>query len=86
MFELVQSLAALVAAFASNAARRALGTFIGLFCALGLCATSAFFFTMAGYRALDRAIGEIYAPAAMGAAYLVMTLITLLIVQGRRLR
>jgi hypothetical protein len=84
MPDLVQSLAAVGAAFALNAARRAAGTIVGLLSVFGLGATSALFFTIAGYRALEQAIGGIYAPVVVGALYLVAALIALLVVQARK--
>ena len=84
MLDLMQSLVAVGTAFALNAARRVVGTIMGLLCAFGLGATSALFFTIAGYRALEQAIGGIYAPVVAGALYLVAALIALLVVQARK--
>jgi len=46
--------------------------------------TSLLFFTLAGYRALVAAMGEIQAPLVIGVAYLVAGLVALLVVQSRR--
>jgi hypothetical protein len=84
MFDLLQSLLALGAALAANAARRTIGTVVGMLCAFGLMAVSVIFFTIAAYRALERAVGDIYAPAAIGCFFFVAFLIALLVVQKRK--
>lgn len=84
MLEILKSLLAIGAAMAAQAARRTIGTIAGMACALGLGAVSVMFFTIAGYRGLERTVGDIYAPTIMGCCYLVASLIALLVVQSRR--
>ena len=85
MLALAQSLVELGSAIASNAARRAVGTLIGLLCVLGLGATSALFLTMAAYRALEQTTGEIQASLICGGLYLIAALIALVALQARKL-
>lgn len=84
MLDLAQSLVAVGAAIAANAARRAVGAIVGLLCVLVLASTSILFFTMAGYRALEQAIGAIQAPLIVGGVYFVAALIALVAVQARK--
>ena len=50
----------------------------------GLFAVSLCFLTLAGYRAISNALGDIYASLIVGCAYLVAGLVTLLVIQFRR--
>jgi hypothetical protein len=51
----------------------------------GLFAVSLCFLTLAGYRALSQALGDVYASLIVGCVYLVAGLAALLVIQfGRR--
>jgi 4-amino-4-deoxy-L-arabinose transferase-like glycosyltransferase len=67
-----------------RAARRTVLAVGGLLLCAGLLVASLGFFTLAASRALTDAIGAIYAPLIVGAAYLVFALVALLVVQSRR--
>lgn len=84
MMPLLQAIAALGTTIATDAARRAATTMAALLLAGSLMLTSLLFFTLAGYRALVSALGEIQAPLVIGVAYLVTGLVALLVVQSRR--
>ena len=84
MLALIEAVAALGTTLFANAARRAAVTVAGLLLAASLLLASLGFFTLAGYRALALAIGEIYAPLIIGGAYLIAALVALLVVQSRR--
>jgi hypothetical protein len=81
---LLQSVVAIGAALAANAARRAAATLAGLLLSVAMLAASLVFLTMAAYLALSHSIGEVYALLIVGSAYFVASLITLLIVQVKR--
>ena len=81
---LVQSLVALGAALAINSARRAAVTLLGYLASALLLATSVVFLTLAGYRAISQSIGDVYAALVMGAVYLLLALIALLVLGRRR--
>lgn len=84
MLGLIEAVAALGNALFAKAARRAAVTIGGVLLAGSLLLASLGFFTLAGYRALAQALGEIYAPLIVGAAYLIAALIALLVIQSRR--
>jgi len=84
MFPLIEAIAALGTTLFANAARRAAARVAGLLLAASLLLASLGFFSLAGYRALAQAIGDIYAPLIIGGAYLIAALTALLIVQSRR--
>lgn len=67
-----------------NVARRAAFSIGGLALCAALLVASLAFFTLAAYRALEQAVGEIQAPLAIGGAYLILALAGLLFVQSRR--
>ena len=49
-----------------------------------LLATSVVFLTLAGYRAISQSIGDVYAALVMGAVYLLLAFIALLVLDRRR--
>jgi hypothetical protein len=84
MIALLEALTAAGSVALASAARRAAFSIGGLaLCAVLLVASLAFF-TLAAYRALEQTVGEIHAPLVVGAAYLVLALAGLLVVQSRR--
>ena len=56
----------------------------GYLLAAGLFAVSLCFLTLAAYRALSEALGDIYASLIVGCVYLVAGLVAMLVVQSRR--
>jgi hypothetical protein len=76
---LLQSAAALGAALAVNAARRAAIALASYLAAGLLLAASLSFLTFSAYRAISLALGDIYAALIVGSAYLVAALIVLVI-------
>lgn len=80
---LLQSAVAVGAALAMNAARRIAVTLTGYLAAGILLAASLAFLTLSGYRAIDHAIGDIYAALIVGTAYFVASLVALLVVSLR---
>jgi hypothetical protein len=84
LFDLAKSIALYGAVIAARAGRRAMTTVAGYLVAGGLFAVSLGFLTLAGYRAIMQAIGDVYASLIVGAAYFVAGLITLLVLQFRR--
>ena len=81
---LVRSVAMFGAAAAFGAARKAGATFGGYLVAFLLAVVSAGFLTLAGYRAIALALNGIYAALIVGAVFLVLALVALVIVQSRR--
>ena len=59
-------------------------TIAGYLVAGGLFAVSLCFLTLAGYRAILQAIGDIYASLIVGGVYFVAGLVALLVIQFRR--
>lgn len=84
MAVLLEALTAAGAVALASAARRATLSIAGLALCAALLVTSLAFFTLAGYRALEQAVGAIHAPLAVGGVYLILALGGLLIVQPRR--
>jgi hypothetical protein len=84
LLTIVKTAALFGAAAAANAARRFAATLGGYLVAGGLLAASLCFLTLAGYRALSQALGDVYASLIVGCLYLVAGLATLLIIQIRR--
>jgi hypothetical protein len=84
LLALVKSVALFGAVAAANAGRRLAATVVGYLLAGGLFAVSLCFLTLAGYRAISNALGDIYASLIVGCAYLVAGLVTLLVIQFRR--
>ena len=84
LFALVKSVALLGAVAAANAGRRLAATLVGYLLAGGLFAVSLCFLTLAGYRAISEALGDVYASLIVGCVYLVAGLVTLLVIQFRR--
>ncbi len=81
---LAKSVALYGAVIAANAGRRLAVTIAGYLVAGGLFAVSLCFLTLAGYRALLQAIGDVYASLIVGGVYLVAGLVALLVIQFRR--
>ncbi len=81
---LVRTLAAFGAAAALDGLRKAGAAFGGYAVALLLAIASAAFLTDSGHRAIAEALGEIYASLIVGVVFLVLALVALVIVQGRR--
>jgi hypothetical protein len=84
LLALVKSVALFGAAAAANAGRRFAATLAGYLFAGGLFAVSLCFLTLAGYRALSQALGDVYASLIVGCVYLVAGLAALLVIQFRR--
>ena len=84
LLALVKSVALFGAVAAANAGRRLATTLAGYLLVGGLFAVSLCFLTLAGYRAIANALGDIYASLIVGCAYLVAGLVTLLVIQFRR--
>jgi hypothetical protein len=80
---LLQSAVAIGAALAMNAARRTAATLAGYLAAGVLLVASLVFLTLSAYRAIDYAIGDVYAALIVGTAYFVASLIALLVVSFR---
>jgi hypothetical protein len=84
LLALVKSVALFAAAAAANAGRRFATTLVGYLLAGGLFAVSLCFLTLAGYRAISDALGDVYASLIVGCVYLVAGLVALLVIQFRR--
>jgi hypothetical protein len=84
LLTVVKTAALVAAAAAANAGRRFAATLGGYLLAGGLFAASLCFLTLAGYRALAQALGDIYASLIVGCLYLVAGLVTLLVLQFKR--
>lgn len=84
LLTVVKTAALFAAAAAANAGRRFAATLAGYLVAGGLLAASLCFLTLAGYRALSHALGDVYASLIVGCFYLVAGFATLLIMQIRR--
>ena len=84
LLTIVKTVALFGAAAAASAGRRFAATLAGYLIAGGLLTVSLCFLTLAGYRALSQALGDVYASLIMGCIYLVFGLATLLIIQFRR--
>lgn len=84
MLPILQAVVTLGVASAMAALRRAGVTVAGLLVAAALLVTSLGFFTVAVYRALYHALGDVYALLIVGCAYFVASLIALLIVQFKQ--
>ena len=84
LLTIVKTVALFGAAAAANAGRRFAATLGGYLLASGLFAASLCFLTLAGYRALSQALGDIYASLIVGCLYLVAGLVTLLVLQFKR--
>jgi hypothetical protein len=80
---LLQSAVAVGAALAMNAARRSAVTLTGYLAAGVLLAASLVFLTLSAYRAINYAIGDVYAALIVGTAYFVASLVSLLVVSFR---
>ncbi|MEA2804893.1 MAG: hypothetical protein QOG78_4771 [Rhodospirillaceae bacterium] len=84
LLALMKSVALFGAVAAANAGRRFAETLAGYLFAGGLFAVSLCFLTLAGYRALSQALGDVYASLIVGCVYLVAGLAALLVIQFRR--
>jgi len=84
---LLGALAKVVAVYgaiaAENAGRRIVRQLGGYLLVAALFITSLCFLTVAGYRALSLALGDIYAALIAGCVFLVVGLVAALIVQAR---
>ncbi len=81
---LVRSVAMFGAAAALDSVRKAGARFGGYLVAFLLAIVSAGFLTLSGYRAISQALNDIYAALIVGVVFLVLALVALVIVQGRR--
>jgi len=77
LLTIVKTVALFGAAAAANAGRRFAATLAGYLIAGGLLAASLCFLTLAGYRALSQALGDVYASLIVGCLYFVAGLATL---------
>ena len=84
LLTLAKSVALYGAVIAANAGRRLAVTVAGYLIAGGLFAISLCFLTLAGYRAIMQAMGDVYASLIVGCVYLVAGLVALLVIQSRR--
>jgi hypothetical protein len=89
MLPILQSVVAIgvasaMAAVRRAAVRRAAVTVAGLLVAAALLVTSLGFFTVAAYRTLSHSLGDVPALLIVGCAYLVASLVALLIVQFKQ--
>jgi quinol-cytochrome oxidoreductase complex cytochrome b subunit len=84
LFALAKSLALSGVVAAVDAGRRAATTVAAYVVAGVLFAVSLCFLTLAGYRAMVDAMGEVYASLIVGCVYFVAGLIALLVIQFRR--
>jgi hypothetical protein len=84
LLTIVKTAALFASAAAANAGRRIAATLAGYLVVGALFAVSLCFLTLAGYRALSQALGEIYASLIVGCLYLVAGLVTLLVIQIKR--
>jgi hypothetical protein len=84
LLTVVKTAALFAAAAAANAGRRFAATLGGYLFAGGLFAASLCFLTLAGYRALLQALGDVYASLIVGCLYFVAGLVTLLVIQIKR--
>jgi hypothetical protein len=84
LLDLAKAIALYAAVIAAKAGRRAMAAFAGYLFAAGLFAVSLGFLTLAGYRAMVQAMGEVYASLIVGCVYFVAGLVAILVVQFRR--
>jgi hypothetical protein len=80
---LLQSAAAIGAALATNAIRRAAATMVGYLAAGLLLAVSLCFLTFSAYHAIAQSAGEIFAALIIGCGYFVLSLMVLLVLGFR---
>jgi hypothetical protein len=84
LLDLAKSIALYATVIAAKAGRRAMASLAGYLVAAGLFVVSLCFLTLAGYRAMAQAMGEVYASLIVGCIYFVAGLVTILVVQFRR--
>lgn len=84
LLALAKSVALFGAVAAANAGRRIAATLAGYLFAGGLFVVGLCFLTLAGYRAMSEALGDVYASLIVGCIYFVAGLVTLLVIQFRR--
>jgi hypothetical protein len=84
LLALARAAASIAAVVAGRATRRLALAIAGYLVAGGLFVVSLVFLTLSGYRAVARALDDVYAALIFGCLYLVAGLVTLLIVQFRR--
>jgi hypothetical protein len=84
LLALAKSIALVGTVVAAKAGRR-VATTVATYLVVGaMFAVSLCFLTLAAYRAMVVAMGEVYASLIVGCAYLVAGLVVLLIIQFRR--
>ena len=81
---LLRTLAAVAGVVAANAGRRIAVAAVGYLVVAGLIDVSGFFLTLAGYRAIALALGDVYAALIVGCAYLGVGLLVALLLAIRR--
>jgi hypothetical protein len=84
LLTLAKSVAVMASVIAASAGRRMALAVAGYACVAGLFAISLCFLTLSGYRAMARALDDVYAALIVGCIYLVVALAALVIVQSRR--
>jgi hypothetical protein len=84
MAALLRTLSAVAGIAAANAGRRFGVAVAGYLVVAALFAVSVFFLTLAGYRAIALALGDVYAALIVGCAYLGVGLLTALLLAIRR--
>jgi hypothetical protein len=84
LLTIVKTIALFGGVVAANAGRRFAATLGGYLIAGGLLAASLCFLTLAGYRALSQALGDVYASLIVGCLYFVAGLVTMLVIQIKR--
>jgi len=84
LLALAKSIALVGTVVAAKAGRRVATTVAGYLVVGALFAVSLCFLTLAAYRAMLVAMGEVYASLIVGCAYFVAGLVVLLIFQFRR--
>jgi hypothetical protein len=84
LLTIVKTVALFGTVVAANAGRRFAAALGGYLIAGGLFAASLCFLTLAGYRALSQALGDVYASLIVGCLYFVAGLVTMLVIQIKR--
>lgn len=80
----VRSLALLASAIVVQSARRAARTVAAYLLVAGLLTASLAFLTLAGYRSIGHALGDVTAASIVGCAYLLAALLALLVLLIKR--
>jgi hypothetical protein len=84
LLTIMKTVALFGGAIVATAGRRFAATLGGYLFAGGLFAASLCFLTLAGYRALSLAMGDVYASLIVGCLYFVAGLVALLVIQIKR--